>query len=77
MNVPKLQSGIFTIIKFSKSRVTRISTNINAEIEGQNFLYAHKESLPLTALVFAKLTTAHWHYVEILLLSSSSSSSMD
>jgi len=52
-------------MKFSKSGAYPIPTDINAENEGQNFLYARKESEPLTASVFPKLTTVHWHYVEI------------
>ena len=59
------KSGIFRVIKFSKSRAFLISTDINAENEGQNFLYARKESIPLTASIFPKLITVHWHYVEI------------
>jgi hypothetical protein len=64
MNVQELQSKIFTIIKFSKCRVFPISMDIKAENEGQNFFHARKEGMPLTASIFAKLPTVHWHDVE-------------
>jgi hypothetical protein len=30
----------------------------------QTFSYAHKHSMPFTALIFIKLTNVQWHYME-------------